>query len=169
VGLDSAAKQLGLKTRETGEFKLDQDFIPYFGKDKELQEMLKKSKKGEVLPVIRKTRYYMVAQVKDKKSSYIPPFDKVKAKVELMYKRHMKEKLARQYVDKIYQEIKSGKSFDDIVKEYPQLTIVHDTTNYFTRTQGVPGLPYMGEVYGAAFTLPDYFHNLPLCLFKINR
>ncbi len=154
VGLDSAAAQLGLKVRETGEFKLDQNFIPYFGRDKELQELVKDAKKGDVLPVIRKSRYYMVAQVKDRKREYVPPFDEVKKKVERLYKRTMQQKLAEQYAEKIYNEIKSGKSFDDIAKEYPQLTIKHDTTGYFTRTQGVPGLAYRGKVYGAAFTLP---------------
>ncbi len=151
VGLDSAAAQMGLKVRETGEFDLNREFIPYFGKDKHLQELLKKSKKGEVLPVLRKPRFYLVAQVKDRKRHYVPPFDEVKQKVEILYKRVQKRKLAEEYAQKIKKELESGKSFEQIVSEYPQLTIKHDTTGYFSRTQGTPGLPYMSKVYGAAF------------------
>ncbi len=154
VGLDSAAAQMGLKVRETGEFQLDRDFIPYFGRDKELKEMLKKAKKGEVLPVIRRSRFYLVAQVKDRKKEYVPPFDEVKQRVELLYKRVMKRKLAEEYAQKIYKELQSGKSIEDVAKEFPQITIKHDTTNYFSMTQGVPGIPYMSEVYGFAFAGP---------------
>ena len=153
-GLEEAAKKLGLEAKETGLFKLTLNFVPYFGRDDELLEFAKNGKKGDLTGVLRRPRFYLVAEIKEKRPEEVPPFDEIKGSVKNKYLIVKKREMGKKYADEIYEKLKSGKDFTEVAAEYPQLEISVDTSMYFTRNQAVPKIPFKSEIYGMAFTLP---------------
>ncbi len=120
-GFEKAAKDMGLKITETGQFKLNLGFIPKLGIAPEILDFVKKHEQGTISPVFNQPYYYVVFKIKEKIPRQLPPFEKAKREVELKYKKAKKEELANELAQKAENMIKSGlslKAVGDSLKPY---------------------------------------------------
>jgi peptidyl-prolyl cis-trans isomerase D len=153
IGLERAADSLGFEVRKTDIFKLNSGFVPYIGPDKEILEFIRKNERGTISPVFRRPSYYLVFEILEKLPSEYPPLKEIEKWVESELKRELKRALADSLMGVIHGELVSGKTMEEVAKEYERFGIIHRVPPYFTRDRAIPDVGYKTAFHGVAFSL----------------
>ncbi len=153
-GFRKAAEEMGLKVRETSMFPIKSGFIPYIGHDEMLHEFIKKGNPGDISSVVRKPDKYVVIQINKKEPEHIPPFDEIKDWVKKVYIKEKKKELAREVMNKVYEEILKGEDMQKVAEKYKDKYVKYvEVPNYISRSQFLMDVGFKNEFFGAAFTL----------------
>ncbi len=156
VGFDSAAKALGVQVSETRPFPREFEFVPLLGGDPEVVEFAHKAKVGEISPLIRRARDYLVLRVKEVLPPETPEWDKVKETVKRDYLNELRRQRAMAIAREIYEALKQGTFNADSVKaRYGALVTVYDSVTLHGIRQAAPGIPVTVPLHYALFLAPE--------------
>ena len=153
IGFEAAADSLEMEVKKTGLFKLTSGFVPFIGPDEEIIEFIKNNDMGTISPVFRRPTYYLVFEILDKKPPEYPPLEEVQKWIENDLKKKLKKALADSLMKIIYEELLSGKSIEEVAKEYKRFGLIHYVTPYFTRERAVRDVGFKTKFHGIAFSL----------------
>ncbi len=110
-GMEKVAKELGLKVKESPLMSLNNPKPPF---TKAIVRNALMSQKGKLLGPDSGIGGYLIYEIDKKVPSYIPSFDSIKEKVKKAYIAYMEKKLAEELANKIYKELKAGKSLKSV-------------------------------------------------------
>ncbi len=97
--IESLAKELGLKIKETG-YISRQDFVPEFGFNEDFYNYAFSLKKGQSSPLLETDKQAFILRVKDIKEKHIASLEEVKDKIKQILTREKALELAHQSAEK---------------------------------------------------------------------
>lgn len=103
--LKKIASDMGLATKETGLF-TQTDPIPGIGWSQEILNLISKLQVGQFTPPIHMDKNYFILQLKERKETYIPEFEKVKDKAKEMYVKDESIKIAQNKIAACLKQLK---------------------------------------------------------------
>ncbi len=141
--LTKIAKGLGLAVKETGFFS-PTDPIPGIGWSPEILNLISKLQIGQFTPPIKADKYYYVFQLKERKESYIPDFEKVKDKVKEALIKDESEKIAKEKIEESLKELKEqyrqNPKLADLNKAAKEHGLKYDSTALFKYGSYIEGI-----------------------------
>jgi peptidyl-prolyl cis-trans isomerase D len=149
-GLAGAAQQLGLSPLKSGFFTRDEP-IGGIGKAPQLNRQAFRTSEGKMIKPLKVGGKVVLAEVVERKPSYIPDLDEVRAKVEEKVRLESAVQKARREAARALEELQGGASISDVAS--PQADV--EETGLFARTLGgvVPGIGPHEELAETAFNL----------------
>ena len=127
------AKKSGYQVVSSGLFKQKAGVIPEIGKDPALVAKAFQTAVGKTAEVVnpgRNSYYFMVVE---KKASYLPKLEEVKARVEKAYRYELARQEVKKQAEKITAALKQGKTLAEVAKTF-KLKLVD--TGFFRRGRG---------------------------------
>jgi peptidyl-prolyl cis-trans isomerase D len=145
----AVAKQQDLTVSQTGWFYKGK-FIPVIGSNPEIDEFAFKDKIGKTSEVIETTNGFYVFQLKERRPAGISPLEEVKVVIKQKLSKAKADSLAYAEAQKIYEQIKAGKSLQKAAKDNDA---IYRETDQFSRNSFVPEIGNLPEFIGASFSL----------------
>lgn len=149
--LERAAAAQGLTVDETGFFARDEPILSV-GMAPEMTSQAFALEIGQVSPVIRTSRGYVVETVTGRNDSYIPKLDEVKDRVRDVVINDKALAMSKQKAEEVVARLKSAPDFDKAAKA---ANLTSTTTELITRDGQLPDLGAAADVVSAAFALPQ--------------
>ncbi|NQT00288.1 MAG: SurA N-terminal domain-containing protein [Candidatus Omnitrophica bacterium] len=150
------AEKKELEIKETGFFG-PQQVIPEIGLSYEFLTTAFSLKVGEISNVIETPKGYFIIKVKEKKESYVPPLDEVRAEIETAVMRQKSWELAKQEGQKILEQLKSLIEEEEgnfkFNKAVQKLSLEVAETEQFSRSSYISGIGQSSGFSKAAFRL----------------
>lgn len=153
IGFAEAAKEMKLEVTETGPFRLDLGFIPKIGIDREIIRFIKENDPGTISPLFSKPYFFVVFRIKEKTPPSLPPFEKVKKKVEIQYKKAKKEQLVEELAQKAENMLKKGLSFSQVADSLKAYGVKYAETGELKWGQPIKGVGVNYTLYGVIYAL----------------
>lgn len=100
------------------DFFSERDGIPGLGYDMTFNRAVLALRKGEISSLIKLPQGYAIAEVLDRKESYIPPLEGVKERLKGDYLAAEAGRLAESQAGRLVSDLRSGKSFLETVQSY---------------------------------------------------
>ena len=94
-------------------------------------------REGEISQPISMGNHYFVVKLLERKAAYLPPFEEVHAAVREALVQERTRELARQHADAWLNEVKAGKSLDELAQT---LNAQAEQTGLFSRNSTIPQL-----------------------------
>jgi parvulin-like peptidyl-prolyl isomerase len=149
-GFNESAGDFGLEVSKTEPFSKG-GFIPGLGPIKELSDFAFESKPGEISDAVSSRSEFLVAKLDEIIPESYTPLDEVKDRITTTLEREKRVEMAYQRASKSSEELKSGKSLDNIAGELGKIVM---ETDYFSRSDFVKGgVGSDASFIGAAFAL----------------
>ncbi len=156
VGFDSAAKALGVQVSETRPFPREFEFVPLLGGDPEVVEFAQRAKPGEISPLIRRDRDYLILRLKEVLPPETPKWDDIKETVKRDYLNELRRQRAKAIAQEIYEALKNGTFQPDSVRaRYGNLVTLRDSVTLHGVRQAAPGIPITVPLHYALFLAPE--------------
>jgi len=149
-GIVGAAQQLGLSPLKSGLFARHEP-IGGIGNAPELNSRAFSVSEGKMIKPLKIGSKVVLAQVAEKKPSYIPELERVRPKVEEQVRRMAAEQMARQRADQALEKLQVGSAIGDLATGAAKL----DETGLFAHNLGgmIPGIGPHEELTETAFSL----------------
>jgi peptidyl-prolyl cis-trans isomerase D len=149
-GMVGAAQQLGLSPLKSGLFSRNEP-IGGLGNAPELNNKAFTTSEGKMIKPLKVANKVVLAQVAERKPSYIPELDQVRTRVEERVRMQKAEQMAQQRASQALEELQGGAVLQDVAGNGAEL----DETGLFTRNLGgvVPGIGPHEKLSEAAFSL----------------
>ena len=151
VDLTKYASEHNVPIKE-GDFFSQNETIPGIGGDAKLKQSLFSLEKGEVSDLVESNGKFYIIQVVDKRPSYLPKLEDVQKKVEADFISHLAEIEAKSKAEQFLSQIKEGKPWDELAKQY-QLTT--KSSGFITRNDTIPDIGYDPQLVETAFDLSE--------------
>ena len=103
---------------------------------------------GGMSDVVKTQFGYHIIKVMDKHSAGVPTFDEVKDKIEPILKQEKAQQQAQKLADAVYDDAKGSAGLDGAAARHNQQVV---TTDWFARTDSLPGIGASPEFMDAAF------------------
>ncbi len=153
VGFEKAAEEMKFKVVETGPFRLDLGFVPKIGIDREIIRFIKENEPGTISPVYSKPYFFVAFKIKEKTPRSLPPFERVKKKVEIQYKKFRKQELARELARKAREMLKNGLSFNEVADSFKAYGVRYAETGEVKWGQPIKGVGVNYTLYGIIYAM----------------
>ena len=124
------ARENALKMKETGFFSPGEP-IEGIGINKECSDAIFLLREAEITPVVSAEQGYHVFQLIERKASYLPPLEEVKAKIEKLARREKATAVAQGKSDGFLKDLSSGGTTMEEIAKREQFTI--EETGFFAR------------------------------------
>jgi len=153
IGLEEAAKEVDIRVNATGLFSVDMGFVPGVGTDKEILKFVREAQPGELSPLFRQSWRYIVLELKERRPEHVMSFDDAKKKARRLLLLKKAHELLSGVAEEVVEKVKKGETFEKAVKNFSYLKPKTFKSDWINRYQSIPGIGYVGEVLGVAFTL----------------
>ncbi len=153
IGFEEAAKEMNLELTETGPFRLDLGFVPKIGIDREIIRFIKENEVGTISPLYSKPYFFVVFKIKEKIPRTLPPFEKIKKKVEIQYKKAQKEKLVKELANRAEEMLKNGLSFSEVADSFKAYGVKYAQTGEIKWGQPIKGVGVNYTLYGIIYAM----------------
>ncbi|VAX35175.1 hypothetical protein MNBD_UNCLBAC01-941 [hydrothermal vent metagenome] len=155
--LESVAKKYNLPIKTSGLFSMEKPNLA-LGWSYELLNQIFSMDINDITEPIETTSGYQIAQIKEKKESYVPEYLEAREKArEIVLNKEaniIAEKKSKDYLDSLYKELAKTK-LRDFPKSAKTLGLNITQTPAFTRGQYLPKIGISKEFQDAAFELND--------------
>jgi peptidyl-prolyl cis-trans isomerase D len=163
-GLQQIAQALNLSLKETGMFS-QTDPIPGIGWSAGILNLISRLRVGQLTPPIKMDKNYYVLELKERKESSIPDFEKVKDKAREMYIEDVSVKKAREKIEEGLKQLKEVFQQDpqqvDFAKTAKEYGLKFDSTDFFKYGSYIEGIGASDQLWTAAKLLKeDEFSNI---------
>jgi len=155
MGFDKAIEISNLQEAENILYSDDGDLFPEIGRVIGINNFLFNNKKEETTligPFVGYNDNFYIFLVEGYLETSIPNLEEIKEKIEEKVKREKALELAKKDAENCFEEIKKGKSLKTSASMFSRKT---KTTNFFSMTDLIPGVPFSSEFYGLVFTLKE--------------
>lgn len=150
--IERYAQEKEIPIKKTPFFK-EGDEIPEIGRNPSFYNSAFSLKLGEISPVVNIPPNFYILKLIDKKESRIPSFEEVREQVHQKLAAKKMEEKARQTSEEILQQLKSGKTLQEILKGKGYAI---EETGFFNRAAGViPKIGPAGEWMGSLSSLTE--------------
>jgi peptidyl-prolyl cis-trans isomerase D len=149
VGLKQAAEDNGLTMTESKPFARGA-YVAGIGQDQKLNDFSFEAKPGDISDVVSGRSDFFVCQLEKRTPAGFSPFEDVKERIKNVILHEKRVEMAHQEGQKLEAEMAGGKTFDQIAAETGKPI---QTTDFFSQTGFVRGVPSDPEFIGAAFGL----------------
>jgi peptidyl-prolyl cis-trans isomerase D len=147
--LIKVAEEQNLPVSETGWF-FKGGYIQGIGTNPEVDEFAFKNKIGKTSEFIESAKGFYVFQIKERRPAGISPLKEVKGVIKQKLSQAKADPLAYAEAQKIYEQIKTGKSLKKAAKDN---NVIYKETNGFSRNSFLPEIGNLPEFIGASFSL----------------
>jgi|AntRauTorckE6833_2_1112554.scaffolds.fasta_scaffold00493_8 peptidyl-prolyl cis-trans isomerase D len=149
-GIVGAAQQLGLSPLKSGLFARHEP-IGGIGNAPELNNKAFTTSEGKMIKPLKIGKKVVLAQVIERKQSYIPELAQVRTRVEKKVRLKLAEQMAKQRADQALDSLQDGAAIGDVATGTMEL----DETGLFAHNLGgvIPGIGPHEELTEAAFSL----------------
>ncbi len=147
--LIKVAEEQNLPVSETGWF-FKGGYIQGIGTNPEVDEFAFKNKIGKTSEFIEIPKGFYVFQIKERRPAGISPLEEVKSVIKRKLSKAKADSLAYAEAQKIYDQIKTGKSLKKAAKDN---NVIYKETDEFSRNSFLPEIGRLPEFVGASFSL----------------
>ncbi|MCK4427263.1 MAG: peptidylprolyl isomerase, partial [candidate division Zixibacteria bacterium] len=147
--LIKVAEEQNLPVSETGWF-FKGGYIQGIGTNPEVDEFAFKNKIGKTSEFIETPKGFYVFQIKERRPAGISPLEEVKSVIKRKLSKAKADSLAYAEAQKIYDQIKTGKSLKKAAKDN---NVIYKETDEFSRNSFLPEIGRLPEFVGASFSL----------------
>lgn len=149
-GIVGAAQQLGLSPLKSGLFSR-QEPVGGIGDAPELNSKAFSVAEGKMIKPLKVGDKVVLAQVAERKPSYIPELEQVRTRVEEKVRLQAAQEMAQQHAAQALEALQGGATIDDVATERATL----DETGLFAHNLGgvIPGIGPHNKLTEAAFSL----------------
>ena len=147
--LIKVAEEQNLPVSETGWF-FKGGYIQGIGTNPEVDEFAFKNKIGKTSEFIEIPKGFYVFQIKERRPAGISPLEEVKSVIKRKLSKAKADSLAYAEAQKIYDQIKTGKSLKKAAKDND---VIYKETDEFSRNSFLPEIGRLPEFVGASFSL----------------
>ena len=147
--LVKTAEEQDLPVSQTGQF-FKGGYIRGIGTNPEVDEFAFKNKEGKTSEIIETAKGFYVFQIKERRPAGISSLDEVKGVIKQKFSKAKADSLAYVGAQKIYEQIKVGKSLKKAAKDNDA---IYKETDEFSRNSFLPEIGNAPEFIGASFSL----------------
>jgi len=126
--------------------------IPGIGNDPGIKNTIFSFEKDDISDLLEFDGKYYIVQVIDKKASYLPELENVKEEVAKNFASYLANRDARAAAEKYLEELKGGKSWEEIAAEH---NLLPQKTEFFTRNESGAQAPFDADFQETAFGLGE--------------
>jgi peptidyl-prolyl cis-trans isomerase D len=145
------AEERNLSVSETGWF-VQGGYIPVIGKNQQVDEFAFGNDENDISDLIETVRGFYVFQIKAKRPAGISPLEEAKQNINRELVKIQADSLAYVKAEKIYEQLKNGKSLKKAAEES---NATYSETDEFSRSSNIPNIGKLPEFIGKAFSLTE--------------
>ncbi|MDD5426017.1 MAG: peptidylprolyl isomerase [candidate division Zixibacteria bacterium] len=149
VGLDSAARELGVPLKKTMPF-TRKSTIQYIGYDQQIEQFAFEEKVGSVSDIKENASSYYIVSVAEKIPSGVASLDEVRSRVRGDARNAALSKICKDTADAIYAVLQTGENWDKAARKYH---CNYEETDLINRNNYLKGVGYDPKPMGVAFSL----------------
>jgi peptidyl-prolyl cis-trans isomerase D len=147
--LVEVAGEQNLPVSQTGWF-FEGGYIQDIGRNPEVEEFAFKNKIGKASEIIETAEGFYVFQIKERRPAGISPLEEIRGLIKGNLSKAKAGSLAYDETQKIYTQIKAGKSLKKAAKDN---NAIYKQTGQFSRNSFVPEIGNVPEFIGVSFSL----------------